>query len=335
MFSTPEVSGNHLFVGSCAGIFYSLDPETGEPQWEYDITQDGEQTSFHGNMLITDDAVLIGTDDGEGHIYAFDKETGEVLWKFPAGRGVSTDIMRHGDAVYAVTLEDHVVCLDLETGEPRWQLPTGGEPQERFTLGSTPALAGGRVYFGGLDGNVYAFDAANGNLKWKTDVESQVVTSTLLLDDAIIVGTDYAELHQLNTETGKIENTTVLPRRARGHFITLPDGKFCIFLAETTWEGELAAFNPDLEMAWSVDPPDGTIFANARPFLLDSWILAGTQGGNLYAIDSNTGKVAWSHEVGPNRDWEGDGVRVFGVHESTLFVGTISGAVYAFEVRGP
>jgi outer membrane protein assembly factor BamB len=335
VFSTPEVSGNHLFIGSCAGIFYSLDSETGEPQWEYDITQDGEQTSFHGDMLITDDAVLIGTDDGEGHIYAFDKEKGSVLWKWPAGRGVSSDIVRHDDAIYAVTLEDHIVCLDLEAGEPRWQLPTGGEPSERFSMGSTPALTDERVYFGGLDGNVHALDAATGRPLWKTDVESQVVTSTLLLDDTIIVGTDYAELHQLSAKTGKTVNTAVLPRQARSHLITLLNGNLCVFLADTMWEGELAAFNPDLEMAWAVDPPDGTTFTSARPFLLDTWVLAGTSGGNLYAIDSNTGEVAWAHEVDPDRDWETDGIRVFGAHESVLFVGTISGAVYAFEIAGP
>jgi len=58
-------------------------------RWSYDIHQDGNQTSFHGNPLITDQLVLIGTDKscasgGIGHVYAFDRATGAVRWKYRA-----------------------------------------------------------------------------------------------------------------------------------------------------------------------------------------------------------------------------------------------------------
>lgn len=51
-----------VFVGSCAGIFYALNKATGELRWSYDIRKDGKQISFHGNPLIVDDMILIGTD---------------------------------------------------------------------------------------------------------------------------------------------------------------------------------------------------------------------------------------------------------------------------------
>ena len=75
MFSVPAVAGNSVFVGACAGVFYALDKNTGQLQWSYDIRKDGKQTSFHGNPLITDDLILIGTDrncdpEGVGHVYA-------------------------------------------------------------------------------------------------------------------------------------------------------------------------------------------------------------------------------------------------------------------------
>jgi outer membrane protein assembly factor BamB len=320
-------------VGSCAGIFYSLDVETGKPQWKYDITSDGDQTSFHGNMLLTEETVLIGTDDGEGRLYAFNKKDGHVRWMFLAGRGISTDIVRDRESVYAVTLDDWIVCLDPETGKERWRLETGAEPTEHFSMGSTPALAQGTVFFGGLDGVVYALDASTGRVRWKTEVESQVATSTLMLGSAVVVGTEYAELYRLNAGTGVVEATAPLPIRARSHFVTMtPEGRFCVFLADTAWEGELAAFEPTLKMIWSTPAPDGTVFTSARPYLLGSRVLTGTKGGMVYAIDVSTGEVAWSLAVDEDRDWSEDGVRVCGVHESTLFVGTISGAVYAFAI---
>jgi outer membrane protein assembly factor BamB len=76
-----------LLIGSCAGTFYAFDKRTGKVRWSYNIHQDADQTSFHGNPLITDQLVLIGTDKscasgGIGHVYAFDRSTGTVRWKY-------------------------------------------------------------------------------------------------------------------------------------------------------------------------------------------------------------------------------------------------------------
>jgi len=85
----PTVAGDVLLIGSCAGTFYAFDKRSGKVRWSYDIHQDGNQTSFHGNPLITDQLVLIGTDNGcasggIGHVYAFDRATGAVRWKYRA-----------------------------------------------------------------------------------------------------------------------------------------------------------------------------------------------------------------------------------------------------------
>ncbi len=335
MFSTPEVSGGKLFVGSCSGRFYAIGAESGSLIWDYDITMDGDQTSFHGDMIITENAVLIGTDDGEGHIYSFDQTSGEANWKFPAGRGASSDIILHEDRVYGVTLEDHLVCLDLESGELLWRLETGANTAGRTITGSTPAVVDGTVYYGGRDGVLHALDARTGKEIWKTEIDGQIVTSTLYLDGALFVGTDYSEIHRIDPESGEVEKTIFVDYPVRGHFLPTPDGMIVAFIADSDWEGELICFDSSLELKWGITAPDGSTFVSARPFLLDRWILAGTGTGNLFAISATTGMMAWKHTVDPDRDWvvRGVGVGVFGSHDSTLFVGTISGAVYAFDTK--
>jgi len=44
----------------------ALDKKTGQVKWDYDIRKDGEQSQFHGDPLIADQLVVIGTDGRSG-----------------------------------------------------------------------------------------------------------------------------------------------------------------------------------------------------------------------------------------------------------------------------
>src|SRR5713226_3709202 len=99
----------------------ALDNKAGQVKWSYDIRKDGEQSQFHGDPLITDELVVIGTDGKIGHVYAFERATGAVRWKYRVNeRGVASDVVRLGHYVYAVTLGDELICLDLESGRAKW-----------------------------------------------------------------------------------------------------------------------------------------------------------------------------------------------------------------------
>jgi outer membrane protein assembly factor BamB len=60
----------------------ALDKKNGQVKWEYDIRKDGEQSQFHGDPLVTDKLLVIGSDGKMGHVYAFDRVTGTVRWKY-------------------------------------------------------------------------------------------------------------------------------------------------------------------------------------------------------------------------------------------------------------
>jgi len=85
----------------------ALDKKTGQVKWDYDIRKDGEQSQFHGDPLITDDLVVIGTDGTLGHVYAFGRTTGAVRWKYKVeATGVASDIVRVENQIYFVTIAD-------------------------------------------------------------------------------------------------------------------------------------------------------------------------------------------------------------------------------------
>ena len=100
-----------MFIGSCAGNFYAINKTTGQLQWSYDIRKDGNQQSFHGDPLVTNDLILIGTDkscdpNGVGHVYAFERDSGKVRWKYRS-TSAPTDIIQLNSNVYFGSFQDN------------------------------------------------------------------------------------------------------------------------------------------------------------------------------------------------------------------------------------
>ena len=68
---------------------------------------------------------------------------------------------------------------------------------------SSPAYWDGTVYFGTGGGNVYALDAASGNLKWKFQTGDVVHASPAIADGTIFIGSWDSYFYALDAATGK------------------------------------------------------------------------------------------------------------------------------------
>jgi outer membrane protein assembly factor BamB len=240
--------------------------------------------------------------------------------------------VRAADAVVAVTQNDALFCLDIDSGAERWRVPPSSEPLVRRTMGSTPAVSGGRVFHGDLDGVVRAVDARHGTTLWTQPLGSQVVTATTLLDGEVIIGTLDGRIVALSPADGNVRRTARVEPPPRSHFVRA-DSTICVFLSEDDWTGILVGLDSSLETRWRLAPPDRSRFVSARPFVRGDVVLAGTSSGAIVAVDPSSGRVAWTHAVDPSTDWSDDGVRVFGSAGDTIFVGTIGGVLYALSER--
>ncbi|HUF79218.1 MAG TPA: PQQ-binding-like beta-propeller repeat protein, partial [Thermoanaerobaculia bacterium] len=204
MFITPAVAGERVLIGSCAGSFLAVDRASGEVAWSYDTSQDGPTAQFHGDALITDELVVVGSDaQPMGQLYAFDRATGDARWKIPFPGGVAAELHRHGDSVLAVAVAAEVWAVDLATGYPVWTFEEG--PQEaRRALSLDPALAGSRLFVPWRSGTVDALDAATGERLWRRDFESALNTSALVIGGEVVVGSADGRLYRLIPETGEV-----------------------------------------------------------------------------------------------------------------------------------
>ena len=93
--------------------------------------------------------------------------------------------------------------------EQKWDFETGG------VVGSSPTVVEDTVYFGSLDGNLYAVETSSGELKWSFGTGDFVFSSPTVVDGTVYFGSD--NLYAVETGVdGSSEGSRVL-QRTLGH----------------------------------------------------------------------------------------------------------------------
>jgi outer membrane protein assembly factor BamB len=259
-----------MFRGGPAhlGVYESTSPTLGGVAWKF--RTGGPVLS---SPLAVDSTVYVGSSDR--FVYALDRATGAVRWKFETeGRVSSSPAYFHG-VVFVGSLDGRLYAIDAATGARRWAFQTAGE--QRFTARgihgaiprtelmadpfdvflSSPAIAGGLVYFGSGDHNVYALDSQTGALRWKFATGDVVHASPAVSNGVVYIGSWDRNMYALDASTGA----------ERWRFQTGND---------TT------IFN-QIGIASSAAVSDGLVYFGCRD-------------GHFYAIDAKTGALRWRHD---------------------------------------
>jgi outer membrane protein assembly factor BamB len=150
----------------------------------------------------------------------------KVRWRAPVGPGWSSPVVA-GGRVYLTDsrlsrprAEERVLCFDEATGKPLWAYAYAvSYPDWAFTPGqeagpcATPAVAAGKVYSLGGNGNVHCLDARTGRLLWQRRLDKDYQVAVLscraspLIDGKLLVlftgGKPGACVVALDKESGK------------------------------------------------------------------------------------------------------------------------------------
>jgi outer membrane protein assembly factor BamB len=328
VFSTPTVAGDMLLIGSCAGTFYAFDKRNGHTLWSYNIHQDGNQTSFHGNPLVTNELVLVGTDKScasgaIGHVYAFDRMTGNVRWKYRTA-GTPTDIVGIGSTIYSATFVDELIALDVSDGRLLWKFATGTLNPD-CALPPAPVVVGDRVFYTGLDGILYALDGHSGKLLWKHDLGKRVTTKLSVIDNSIYTGNSMKKLLRLSADDGHVQSELSLPAVPEGR-IRVDGSALYIFLEDRDSRGGyLISADTDLSRIRWTKQSDRE-WSSEWPTLWNGLLLAGNCHGELHAFRMSDGAPQWSDRL------KGC-LRSIGTDHNTeqVYVGAQEGMVYAYS----
>jgi outer membrane protein assembly factor BamB len=220
--------------------------------------------------VYQDKTLYFGGDDA--NIYAVDAETGRQIWKRPTGGPAPCSPAVMNGTVYAMSYDGKFYALNAQTGAIKWKFATEGERRfeakgihglepknqtmaDQFDVFlSSPVMVQNSVYFGSGDGNLYALDAATGDLKWKFKTGDVVHSSPAYADGVLYFGSWDSWFYAVDAATGK--------EKWRFH------------------GGEDPLIHNQVGFQSSAAVVDGVVYVGCR----DS---------NLYALDAATGKEKW------------------------------------------
>lgn len=223
--------------------------------------------------VVAGGRLYVAAEDGNLHVFALD--TGSPLWLFHCEGGIGATPAIAEGRIVLFSRDGRVQALSMD-GRPLWRFDTVGE--RRFgmvgTYGqdpaggivpdpwdfwlSSPAVADGRVVFGGSDGRIHALDLATGRPIWAYHAHISVHSPPAIADGRVFVGTWDTRLLALDATDG--------------HLLW-------------TFQGGTDAKNGVLQGIVAAPAVDGdTVYMGARD-------------GFLYAFDVQSGVMRWRYDA--------------------------------------
>ena len=184
--SSPAVVDGTVYVGCRDAHVYALDAKTGRKKWDYPTSK----SWVIGTPAVRDGVVYVGTSDS-ARFMALDASTGRLRFNFDAKAYIFSSAAIAGGQAYVGSHNGRLYAVDLKSGKLAWEFqteasktdrlkvlnPDGSLNREAFTpvfgdfedmyidyyryisigaIVSSPAVAGGVLYVGSMDGNLYA-----------------------------------------------------------------------------------------------------------------------------------------------------------------------------------
>ncbi|MCB1684590.1 MAG: outer membrane protein assembly factor BamB [Pseudomonadales bacterium] len=246
------------------------------------------------------------------------------LWKAGVGDGLGRKYLKLqpallADRIYAADGYGRLEAFDRFTGKRQWrvQLPdeSGGgflsgfnfidRADPSFVSGGVGAGAG-MVFLGTTDGEVIAFSAADGEERWRTRVDSEVLAPPVTGQNLVFVQTIDGSLVALEARTGAIRweldnQVPVLTLRGTSTPV-YTDGVVYAGFAD----GKLLAVKADKgEPAWEhrVMLPEGRseldrmVDVDATPLIDGPLIYVVSYQGNIQGLRRSDGALLWEQKM--------------------------------------
>ncbi|HWU75824.1 MAG TPA: outer membrane protein assembly factor BamB [Rhodanobacter sp.] len=262
------------------------------------------------------------------------------LWRTSVGDGAADSGVRLRPTVvdgvlYADSTDGKLVALDAVSGKKLWSKSSsthgwfgwGDKKRKDAMYAGGPAVSGDLLAVGTLDGHVYGVNAKDGSPRWEAELDTEVLTSPLIVDDQVMVRGGDGRIYALDAATGKRRwvydqgSVPLLSVRGNGPmlaangvlFFGSDDGKLIALRLDNgakLWEQRLGSGEGSTEID-RLDDVDGAIALDGRT------LYAAGYHGHLMAMDGPSGRPLWSHPFSTFDSLALSGNAIYGVDDDS------------------
>ena len=156
ILTTTSEGTDLVLAGQKSGDVWALNPDNGELVWHRRLSPGSALGGVHWGMTVVGDVLVVPIADPEfvtganPGVFALDTKTGEMIWSHKAERGCEFSGFRR-----AISLTEWPSCP--------WH----------YAFSAAPAAANDVAFAGSLDGRVFAFNIADGEVLWNYDTKQE------------------------------------------------------------------------------------------------------------------------------------------------------------------
>ena len=265
------VADGVMYAGSGGGTYglVAIDLTTGRELWR--SSEAGGRPAIDGDGLIVRSYQSTGTGFD---LMRISRTDGSVVWRAEQGAIGENWAADVADGVGYIPSGNDLVAFDPGTGVEKWRVPLDA-PAWRG-----PIVGDGLIAIPDVNGKVYGFSTAGGDLLWTTQTDATAIAGISIANGRVVVpdqSTSTGVFAVLDARTGQILWSKTAPNF--GHYYPAAVGDDTLYSATTN--GVLNAFDIATgDVRWSVDLHEND---SNTPSLVGDTLYLGGVNGFLYA----------------------------------------------------
>lgn len=275
-FAAPVLTPDgQLIVGGYDHILYSLNPQDGQVNWQFEAARD----RWIGSVLVAND--LIYAPNADYNLYVLNLK-GVFQWKFEARQALWAAPVTDGQRIYLSSLDHTLYALEPHASKIIWKKSLDG------AILNPPVLGGdGLLYVSTFSGDIFALDTANGGQHWKFAAGNLVWSAMALNAGKLYFGDALGNFYALNVSTGVKD------------WSLQPDGPI---LGTPLVVGDILVFGTESGELFAVDTHGNNVWTQAIGGKLygppvaggDLILVASVEGQSLLVALDQTGTQKWA-----------------------------------------
>jgi eukaryotic-like serine/threonine-protein kinase len=195
-----------------------------------------------------------------------------------------------------------------------WSLKTGDEVR------GSAAHAGGSIYLGSYDGNLYALDDADGSVRWRFKSQRGIVTRPAVFAEMVVFGSEDRNVYAVSRSSGRAiwSHRTDAPIRSS----PVLDDKGCLIGSDDGFLYRIDRAKGVVTWRYKTWGP-----VRSSPTVADERVFFGSDDGYMYTVNRESGGLIWRYQVGSPV------MSSPVVVGNQVIVGASDGAIRAFSVK--